>query len=166
MSDGAVKTRPATLDDAAAISAIYNHYVRHSTATYEETPESLDERLRWMEGHGPHHPVIVAEDAGNVSGWASLSRFHSRCAYRFTVENSVYVHPDHLRKGIGRALMIDLIAAARALGHHTIIAGISADQEPSLRLHTGLGFVEVARLREVGFKFGRWLDVVYMQLML
>jgi L-amino acid N-acyltransferase YncA len=161
-----VTIRPATADDAAAISAIYNHFVRHSTATYEEEPETLADRLRWIEAHDPQHPVIVAEDEGAIAGWGSLSRFHPRCAYRFTVENSVYVHPAHHRRGVGRALMTELIEAGRKLGHRTIIAGISADQEASVRLHAGLGFVEVARLREVGFKFGRWLDVIYMQLML
>jgi phosphinothricin acetyltransferase len=156
--------RTATLADAPAISGIYNEAVLHSTATYQEEPESVEDRRRWLDAHGPAHPVVVAELGGVVAGWAALSRFHPRSAYRFTVENSVYIHVDHRRRGIGRALMRVLIDQAPALGHRSIIAGVSGDQEPSLRLHRSLGFVEVGRLRAVGFKFGRWLDVVTLQL--
>jgi phosphinothricin acetyltransferase len=158
--------RPATADDLAAINDIYNHYVLHSTATYQEKPEPMDGRRGWFERHGPAHPVTVAEAGGAVVGWASLSPFHARSAYRRTVENSVYVHPDYHRRGIGRALLLDLIERARGLGHHTIIAGIDAEQPASVALHARLGFVQVAHLKQVGHKFGRWLDVVYMQLML
>jgi L-amino acid N-acyltransferase len=150
--------------DAAAISDIYNEAVLNSTATYQEITETLEDRLQWLAGHGPEHPVLVAEIDGVLAGWASLSRFHPRSAYRFTVENSVYIHVDHRRRGLGRALMEDLIERAHQLGYRSIVAGISGDQEPSLRLHHSLGFKEVGRLREVGFKFGRWLDVVTMQL--
>ena len=158
--------RPATEADLAAVNAIYNHYVLHSTATYQEEPESLEARRAWFDRHGPAHPVTVAEVAGAVVGWASLSPFHPRSAYRRTVENSVYIHPVHHRRGIGRALLADLIARATAAGHHTIIAGIDAEQPASVALHAALGFVPVARLNQVGHKFGRWLDVIYMQLML
>jgi L-amino acid N-acyltransferase len=158
--------RLATIDDAAAISAIYNHYVLQSTATYQEEPELLGDRVHWLEAHGSSHPVIVTEENGGVIGWASLNRYHPRTAYRFTVECSVYIHHDHHRRGHGRALMLELIDRARALGYRSILAGISADQAPSVRLHQNLGFREVARFREVGYKFGRWLDVIYMQLLL
>ncbi|MGI8605474.1 MAG: GNAT family N-acetyltransferase [Verrucomicrobiales bacterium] len=158
--------RLATSADAATISTIYNYYVLNSTATYQEEPESLDNRLRWLEAHGAKHPVTVAEVAGEIVGWAALNPFHARSAYRFTVENSVYIHHQHHRCGLGRALLSDLIERARILGYHSILAGISADQAASLRLHSSLGFTEAARLQEVGFKFGRWLDVVYLQLLL
>ena len=158
--------RPATDRDAAAISGIYNHAVENTTSTYQERPETVHEREVWLASHGPEHPVLVAEEHGKVIGWASLSRFHPRSAYRFTVENSVYIHPEHHRRGIGRALMTQLIRMAGELGYRSIIAGISADQEPSLRLHASLGFEKVGHLHEVGYKFGLWLDVVTMQLRL
>lgn len=96
----------------------------------------------------------------------SLSRFHPREAYSKTVESSIYVHHEHHRRGLGRLLTEDIIRQARVLGHHTIIASISADQTASVALHETLGFTKVAHLKEVGVKFGRWLDVVWLQLML
>lgn len=161
-----VKIRAATRQDLQAINDIYNEYVLHSTCTYQLEPETLQNRTAWFEAHDPRHPIIVAERAGEVAGWGALSRFHQRAAYARTVENSVYVRRDLHRAGIGRMILAELVARARALGHHTIIAGISSDQAPSIRLHESLGFAPVAHLREVGFKFNRWLDVVYLQLML
>ena len=158
--------RPATPADLPAINAIYNHYVLCSTCTYQTEPAAADERLAWFAAHGPQHPVTVAEVAGEVLAWASISRFHPRAAYGRTVENSVYVRHDCHRRGLGSLLLADSINRARALGHHTVIALIDAEQAPSIDLHRGHGFVQVAHLREVGFKFGRWLDVVYLQRML
>lgn len=158
--------RLASAADLAAINAIYNHYVAHSTCTYQLAPESAEARLAWFQRHDAAHPITVAEADGEVVGWASLNVFHPREAYARTVENSVYIHHAHHRRGLGRALLADLIARARALAHHTIIAGISAEQTASIRLHEAFGFVEIGRLREVGFKHGQWLDVVSMQLLL
>ena len=161
-----MRLRPALAADLAAINAIYNHYVLQSTATYQTVPSTAEERTAWFAAHGPAHPVIVAEIDGHVVGWGSLSPFHARAAFARTVENSVYVHQDFQRRGIGKALLTELIARGRALGHHAIIAAISADQEASLALHRIFGFSENGRLHEVGFKFGRWLDVAYLQLAL
>lgn len=158
--------RLATAEDLAAINDIYNHFVLRSTCTYQTEPETMDARRAWFAAHREAHPVTVAVEADRIIGWASLSPFHKRAAYSRTVENSVYVHPDHHRKGIGRALLADLIARAAAVGHHTIIAGIDAEQQPSVALHQALGFERVAFLKEVGFKFDRWLHVIYMQRML
>jgi phosphinothricin acetyltransferase len=158
--------RVAVPADLAAINAIYNHYVLHSTATYQTEPETLADRERWFAAHGPAHPVTVAEVDGQVVGWGSLSRFHPRAAFDRTVEDSIYIHHQHHGHGLGRALLADLVTRARAGSHRVIVAAISADQEPSLRLHARAGFVETGRLREVGFKFGRWLDVAYLQLVL
>jgi phosphinothricin acetyltransferase len=158
--------RPASIEDAAAINDIYNHYVLRSTATYQTEPGSLEERLAWFQSHGPSHPILVAEQEGDILGWGSLSPFRSRAAYGRTVEISVYIREDLLHKGLGALLLSDLIKRAATLKHHTIIAGISADQLPSVKLHEKFGFTEVARLKEVGYKFDRWLDVSYMQLML
>jgi L-amino acid N-acyltransferase len=156
--------RLARREDLAAINDIYNYYVSHSTCTYQEAPEPIEGRQAWFERHGAEHPVTVAEVNGNVVGWGSLSSYHARSAYRFTVENSVYVHHEHQRRGIGDAILTDLIARARALGHRTIIAGIDASQNSSVAIHAKHGFVMAGHLRTVGYKFERWLDVVYMQL--
>jgi L-amino acid N-acyltransferase len=144
----ALTIRLATRADLPAINEIYNHYVLHSTCTYQEEPST------------------VAEENGQVLGWAALSTFHPRSAYRRTVENSVYVRSDRQRQGIGTALLADSIERARALGHHTIIAGIDLEQAGSIELHRKLGFQQVGDLCQVGFKFGRWLDVAYLQKML
>ena len=157
--------RDATQADLPAINAIYNHCVLHSTCTYQVTPATLEERQAWFAGRGPRHPVVVVEEGGAVIAWGSLSAYHKREAYAASVENSVYVHHEHYRRGLGRAVMEELIRRARASGVHTIIAGISADQEPSIAMHRALGFTESGRLREVGRKFDRVLDVIYMQLM-
>jgi phosphinothricin acetyltransferase len=158
--------RAATPADLGAINDIYNHYVLHSTCTYQEEPEPLEGRRQWFQHHGERHPVIVAEVDGEVTGWGSLSPYHARSAYRRTVENSVYVHHQLHRRGIGSLLLQDLITRACSLGHRAIIAGIDAGQPASVALHTKFGFAEVGRLRQVGFKFGRWLDVIYMELLL
>ena len=160
-----MKIRPARENDLAAINAIYNHYVLHSTCTYQVTPETDAARLAWFRGRGENHPVTVAEADGEVVGWASLNRYHPREAYARTVENSVYVRHDRHRCGIGRALLADLIGRARELGHHTILAGISAEQAASIALHGAFGFQKVAHFRELGWKQGAWLDVVFLQLM-
>jgi phosphinothricin acetyltransferase len=161
--------RLATADDLEQINAIYNHYVLHATSTYQTEPETAEARAAWFDHHGHRYPVTVAQsdESGSVIiGWASISPFHARAAYGRTVENSVYVHPEHCRKGTGRALLADLISRTRALNYHTIIAGIDAEQLASVALHERFGFQRVAHLREVGFKFNRWLDVIYMQLIL
>jgi len=165
MSD--VTIRLAEALDLGAINEIYNHYVICSTCTYQTEPETMEARRAWFDSHAEKHPVTVAVDGGGrVLGWGSLSAFHKRAAYSRTVENSVYVHPEAQRRGIGRALLADLMERASALGHHTIIAGIDAEQEASVGLHAAMGFERVGFLREVGFKFGRWLHVIYMQRML
>ena len=158
--------RLAKTEDLGTINDIYNHYVACSTCTYQEEPSTMKERESWFSNHGPRHPVTVAEADGRVVGWASLSPFHARSAYRFTIENSVYVHHEHQRRGIGSALLADSIERAKLLGHRTIIALIDADQLGSIALHLKFGFEQVAHLKQVGFKFGRWLDVVYLQKML
>ena len=158
--------RDATAADLPAINAIYNHYVLTSTCTYQILPSTLEERDAWFSGRAPRHPVIVAEDdGGEVVAWGSLSSFHKREAFERTVENSVYVSHTRQRLGLGRTVMEELIRRARARDVHTIVAAISSDQAGSLLLHERLGFVETGRLHEVGRKFGKVLDVVYMQLM-
>jgi L-amino acid N-acyltransferase len=165
MDDVSIRlARPA---DLPAISGIYNHYVLASTCTYQTEPETIEARAAWFAAHSPSsHPVTVAELAGEIVGWGSLSPYNVRSGYRRTVEDSVYVRHDAQRRGTGKALLGDLIDRAGQAGHHTVIAGVDAEQQPSILLHERAGFTRVAHLREVGFKFGRWLDVVYLQRML
>lgn len=158
--------RSATEADLPAINAIYNHYVVSSTCTYQEEPETVEGRQLWFKQHGPKHPVIVAEIDGRVVGWGSLSPYHSRCAYRNTVENSVYVDHEHRGRGLGAQLLAELITRAQSLGHRAIIAAIDSDQAASVALHTKFKFQPVGRFKEIGYKFGRWLDVIYLELLI
>jgi L-amino acid N-acyltransferase len=158
--------RLANSADLAAINEIYNYYVLNSTCTYQETLEPMEGRRGWFEKHGDRHPITVAEIDGRIVGWGSLSAYHARSAYRNTVENSVYVHHEFHRRGVGGAILGDLIARAKSIGHHAIIAGIDAEQGASVALHRKFGFEHVGHLKQVGFKFGRWLDVIYMELLL
>lgn len=160
------RVRTATESDLAAINDVYNHYVLHSTCTYQEEPETLESRRQWFSRHDDKHPVIVAEAGGQVVGWGSLSAYHARSAFRHTVEDSVYVHHQHHRHGIGSLLLEGLIARARSLGHCAVIAGIDGEQMASVALHGKFHFEKAGRLKQVGFKFGRWLDVIYMELIL
>lgn len=159
--------RPATLDDLAKINAIYNHYVLNSTATYQTVPETEEARQVWFRDRDPiRHPVMIVELEGHPVAWGSLSPFGKREAFARTVENSIYIHPDFQRRGLGSLLLQNQIQQATAAGHHAIVAAISGDQPGSLALHAVHGFTETGRLREVGWKFGQWLDLVYLQRML
>ncbi|MBC7855963.1 MAG: N-acetyltransferase family protein [Pirellulaceae bacterium] len=167
MNQPSVTIRLAIAADLPAINEIYNYYVHRSTCTYQLEPETEAARQEWFEQHSPaRHPVTVALLDEAVVGWGALSPFRPRAAYAWSVEASVYIRHDVHRRGIGKALLLDLIARAKAAGHHTLVGGASADQTASLALQESLGFQRVGYLREVGFKFGRWLDVVYSQLML
>lgn len=163
-----VTVRTATLADAAAIAEIYNREVAESTATFDLVPRSLDEQRAWLAARSGAFAAIVAVDSpsGRVVGFAALSPYKERAAYRTTVENSVYVHRDMGGRGIGRALMDHLVETARASGFHTIIARIEASGHTSRALHAACGFELVGVERQVGRKFNRWLDVAVMQLLL
>ena len=162
-----ISLRDATAADLPAISAIYNHYVLHSTSTYQLEPETLADRQAWFDLHSPDkYPVVVAELDGRVVGWGSLSRFHVREGYAPTVEASVYIADGFHRRGLGRTILQSLIGRARIAKFHTLVGGASADQTASIALQESLGFTRVGCLQEVGLKFGRRLDVVYLQLML
>lgn len=163
-----IQIRPARLEDIDAILEIYNDAVLHTTASYDYEPWNKQQRREWFEEHAKNeYPVLVAEfDGGKVVGWSSLSRFHSRRGYRYTAEDSVYIAPEHRGLGIGKQLLAPLLDAARQRQFHSIIGLIDASNEASVRLHARFGFEKAAFLKQVGFKFGRWLDVVYMQLLL
>lgn len=157
--------RPATHADLPGILEIYNDAVLHTTATYDYEPRTLEHRTQWFEERQrDKYPIFVAiDDAGRVVGWSALNPYHARMGYRFTSENSVYVAADARGKGNGKLLLAPLIEGAKARGLHAIIAVIDATNEASIRLHVAFGFEKVGYFREVGFKFERWLDVVYME---
>lgn len=161
-----MRTRLATLDDSEAIRAIYNDEVLTSTATFDLVPRSPEAQRDWLRARSGAHAVVVAESSGKVIGFGSLSPYRERPAYSTTVEDSVYVHRDHQGQGVGRALLADLIERGSSHGFHTIMARVVADHEASIRLHSSLAFELVGTEREIGRKFGRWLDVVVMQRML
>lgn len=161
-----VSLRTATRDDCAAINDILNHYVVTSTATFITEPQSLEERLEWFDGRSKKHPVVVAELDGHVVGWAALSMFRVRAAYASTAELGVYVHHTYHRRGIGSLLVAELLARARAANLHAIVGGCCSESTGSLALLEASGFRRVAHFHEVGFKFGHWLDVIFLERLL
>jgi len=158
-----LEIRRAAPEDAADVARIYNHYVATSTATFDTEERSVEDRAAWLAEHGDEHPVLVAERDGAMVGWGSLSRWGTRCAYKHTVEISVYISPDARSTGVGRALTDALVERARQAGHHAVIAQIVSENDASLSMSVKAGFETVGRLREVGRKFDRWLDVVLME---
>ncbi|MBC7265980.1 MAG: GNAT family N-acetyltransferase [Anaerosomatales bacterium] len=159
-----MRIRTATPADAQAIADIYNHAVLNTTATFDTEPVDAESRRAWLSKRGPEHPVVVAEEEGTVVGWAALSPWSDRCAYRSSVELSVYVAPDRLRRGIGRALAEHLLALAPSLGVHAVLARICTENAPSIALVERLGFEPCGVQREVGRKFDRWLDVAVYEM--
>ncbi|MBC7920331.1 MAG: N-acetyltransferase [Ferruginibacter sp.] len=159
--------RPATRSDLPAILGIYNEAVLHTTASYDYDPSTLEARTAWFEAHEANQlPVFVADEDGKVCGWSALNAFRPWIGYRFTVENSVYVAADRRGQGIGKLLLPPLIEAARQRGMRVILAGIDAENQSSIRLHAAFGFERVAYFKQVGYKFDRWLDLVFMELLL
>lgn len=160
----ALVIRMATEADAPPINAIYNHYVRCSTATFDTVETDIEQRLAWLGHHGQDHPVLVVVRDDAVIAWGSLTLWASRSAWRHTVEVSTYVDPEHLGRGVGPALLTELVAIARQRGHHALIAQISSDNVPSLKMAERAGFERVGTLREVGRKFDRWIDLAMLEL--
>jgi len=163
-----VRLEPAVAAHAAGTLVIYNREVESGTATFDMAPRSLEEQLEWVAGHSGAHPAIVAvatDGAGEetVVGFGSLSPYRPRAAYSTTVEDSVYVAEGCQRLGIGRALLEELLHLAEAHGFHAVIARIADGNEGSVALHASCGFEMIGTEREVGRKFGRWLDVVCME---
>ena len=159
----AVTLRRARPADNARIAAIWNHEVMWTTATMDTEPRGPAAQRRWLAAHDDAHPVVVAVD--DVLAYGSLSPYRDRPAFTSTVADSVYVRADRRGAGLGSSVVAELLRLARALGHHTVIASISADQAASLALHQAFGFVEKGRLAELGHKLGRWVDVLYLQRM-
>jgi len=160
--------RDAVPGDIEGITAIYNDAVAHSTAIWNEITVDSANRLAWLaERERLGYPVLVTVDADNrVLGYASFGDWRAWDGYRHTVEHSVYIRADQRGQGLGEALMLALIERARGIGKHVMVAGIEAGNLGSIRLHEKLGFENVGHLREVGAKFGTWLDLVFLQLKL
>jgi phosphinothricin acetyltransferase len=150
--------------DADAIASIYGHHVLNGTASYDlepPLPQFQLEKIRRIVGAS--WPFLVAELEGEVAGYAYVTQFRDRAAYRFTAEDSIYVHPEKTGRGVGKALLGQLLEQSAERGFRTIVAVIGGAEPASIALHRALGFREAGRLEAVGFKFGRWLDSVYMQ---
>ena len=159
--------RPAVDADLDVILEIHNAAIRDSLAIWTETEVDRADRERWLAAHqADGHPVIVAEVDGVVAGYAAYSQWREKSGYRYTVENSVYVAEGYQRRGIARTLMVELIDFARAAGIHVMIGAIEAGNGPSIALHSQLGFEAPVIVREVGIKFGTWLDLALMRLVL
>ena len=155
---------PATRADLAEILGIYNEVIRNSTAVYQEVELTGERGEAWFAAKlASGFPFLVARDASGVTGFGSFGEFRAWPCYRHSVEHSVHVRSDRRGRGIGRALVVELMRLAAAMHKHVMIAGIDADNAASIKLHQSLGFTNVGHFHEVGFKFGRWLDLVFLQ---
>lgn len=160
-----MRVRSAEPRDAAALAAIYGHHVLHGFGTFEEvppSPEEMEARRRAVTDYGL--PYLVAEEAGRVLGFAYAGPFRTRAAYRYTVEDSVYVAPDAVGRGVGKAVLVEVLSACEQMGLRQVVAVIGDSQNAaSIGLHRALGFADAGVGRSFGYKFGRWVDIVWMQ---
>jgi L-amino acid N-acyltransferase YncA len=165
LADDSPRVRPAAPEDVAGIQAIYAHHVLNGLATFEEVPPSAEEmRRRYDEITGAALPYLVAEVAGTLAGYGYCAPYRRRSAYRYTLEDSVYVRHDLLGRGIGSALLAELVRRCEALGYRQLVAVIGdSAHAASVALHARYGFLPVGNLRSVGYKLDRWVDTVLMQ---
>jgi phosphinothricin acetyltransferase len=156
--------RAATSQDLPEILKIYNEVIRNSTAVYTEVELTAERGAAWFDAKcAAGFPLIVACDASGLTGFGTFGEFRAPPCYRDSVEHSVHVRSDRRGEGVGRALVIELMSLAAAMHKHVMIAGIDADNHVSIKLHESLGFINVGHFHEVGYKFGRWLDLVFLQ---
>ena len=156
--------RPAGREDLRHILAIYNEVIRNSTAVYSEVEFTTERGEQWLAAKADQgFPFLVAEEGAQLVGFGTFGDFRAWPCYQFTVEHSLHVRDDRRGRGVGRALLAALIERAASMHKHVMIAGIDADNAASIGLHRSLGFREAGRFREVGFKFGRWLDLVFLE---
>jgi L-amino acid N-acyltransferase YncA len=162
-----ITIRDATENDLQQMLDIYNEIIANTTAVFQYDLHTLDMRKEWFaQKQKENHPVFIAEENNEVVGFSTFGQFRNWQAYKHSVENSVYVRADQRGKGIGKLLLQPLIYTAKQMRVHTMIAGIVADNEASIILHIQFGFIEVAYFKEVGFKFDKWLDLKFFQLMI
>jgi L-amino acid N-acyltransferase YncA len=160
-----ILVRTATVHDLPAMLIIYNDIIINTTAVYDYEPHTIEMRRQWFATKQEQgFPVFVAEEDNIIVGFSSFGTFRAWAGFKNTVENSIYVANEHRGKGIGKVLLPPLIDAAKKLQLHAIVAGIDATNTVSIKLHKKFGFVEVAHFKEVGYKFDRWLDLVFMEL--
>jgi L-amino acid N-acyltransferase YncA len=159
--------RNATVEDLPQLLEIVNHAILHTTSNYLYEVQTLENQLQWFEEKkSKQFPIIVADYNGTAVGFGTYGTFREKIGYQFTVEHSVYVAPEFIGKGIGKQLLLALIVLAKEEGYHTMIGGIDAANTGSIDFHKKFGFVETGIIKEVGFKFGKWLDLQLMQLIL
>jgi L-amino acid N-acyltransferase YncA len=162
----AIRIRPATEEDAAAISVIYNQGIEDRIATLETELRTPEERQRWLASRGPRHPVIVAEVAGTVVGWGSLNQFNPRPAYQHVADFSIYVERDWRGKGVGRRLLEALIEQARTIGYHKMMLSAFPFNQAGIALYERMGFATVGICHEMGLLDGKWTDTIIMEKLL
>jgi phosphinothricin acetyltransferase len=159
--------RDATEEDLPQILEIYNDIIVNTTAVYDYHPHTLAMRKEWFETRKAEgYPIFVAEENKTIVGFSTIGSFRKWAAYKYAVENSVYVASSYRGRGLGKLLLEPLITASKALNKHCILAGIDASNDASIALHKTYGFIEVAHFKEVGYKFGKWLDLKFLQLTL
>lgn len=159
-----MEIRDAIQTDFDQITAIYNDVLTHSTAIYNDRPDTIEERISWWRNRiAQSYPVLVAADRGNIAGFATFGDFRAWPGYRFTVEGTVHIHAGSRGKGIGTQLLNSILARARDLGKHVMIAGVDSENASSLQFLERFGFERVGHLREVGYKFDRFLDLVFLE---
>ena len=161
-----LKIRDAELADLGRITEIYNWAVVNTTATFDMNLQTVEDRKEWFSHYGKTYPLIVADLDGKVTGYCSLSKFREKEAYAKSVEISVYIDPSYHRLGLGTLLIKEILSMAQDLGYHVIIAGITAGNEVSVKIHENLGFKFCGQFNEVGYKFDNWQDVLFYQLLI
>jgi len=167
MTHSVISIRSATIDDVSAILDIVNYSILHTTSNYHYEVLPLETQLQWFaDKQSKNYPVIVAEHNGRTVGFGTYGMFREKIGYQYTVEHSVYVDEDYIGQGIGGKLLTELIRLAKAEGYHVMVGGIDAENSGSIAFHKRYGFTENGIIREAGFKFDRWLDLLFMQLIL
>ena len=158
-----ITIRLATLNDLLDITTIYNEAIKYSNATFDTTKKTPEEQHQWFNEHGPKNPILIAEYENTIVGWAALSKWSDRCAYSDTAEISLYIKKEFQQQGIGTQLLKKVISEGEKAGLHTIIARITEGNQESIRLHEAFGFENIGVMKEVGWKFGKRLDVYLLQ---
>jgi phosphinothricin acetyltransferase len=158
-----LKIRKALINDIEGITDIYNEAILRTNSTFDTVEKSLEEQISWFKNHGPKNPIIVAEDNDLILGWAALSKYDKKCAYSDSAEISLYVKEEFQNQGIGKKLLYEIIKQGEKADIHSIIARITAGNNISIKLHESVGFKVIGVMKEIGYKFGKRLDVYLMQ---